>query len=213
MKKTIVIATSNRGKLHEFDDLFAHANLGENLELKILADYPDFVSPVEDAPSFIGNALIKAYHAAKVTGLPALADDSGLCVDALNSAPGIYSSRYAQMHNFNHEHLDKEKQNYSCLLEQMEAIPEQQRQAHFYCCLVLVRFPDDPEPLVAVGKCHGEIMRAPLGEHGHGYDPVFYSYDLEKSFAQATLSEKNTVSHRTLAFNDLLTRGLKDFLA
>ncbi|RIY36742.1 RdgB/HAM1 family non-canonical purine NTP pyrophosphatase [Psittacicella gerlachiana] len=213
MPKTIVLATSNQGKLKEFSALFKQANLEQYLDLKTLAEFPSFISPEENAPSFIGNALIKAYHAAEHTGTAALADDSGLCVDALDSAPGIHSARYATMHNFQQQGLDKEQLNYSCLLEKMQSIPQGQRQAHFYCCLVLVRFPRDPEPLIAVGKCKGEILSAAIGDHGHGYDPVFFSFDLNKSFAQATMEEKNSVSHRTLAFDNLINAGLKEFFS
>ncbi|RIY31227.1 non-canonical purine NTP pyrophosphatase, RdgB/HAM1 family [Psittacicella hinzii] len=216
MSKTIVLATSNQGKLAEFKELFASVTAEQEVDLKSFADFPELKGapePVEDACSFIGNALIKAYHGAALTGLPTLADDSGLCVDALNSAPGVYSARFAQQENFTQPGLGKEALNYTCLLEKMAGINDEQRQAHFYCCLVLVRFPNDPEPLIAVGKCHGSITRQALGEHGHGYDPVFFSTDLGKTFAQANMLEKNQVSHRTLAFKDLISRGLKDFLS
>ncbi|MFC6275999.1 RdgB/HAM1 family non-canonical purine NTP pyrophosphatase [Psittacicella hinzii] len=215
MVKQILLATSNQGKLKEFQDLFNHADLGTAVQIRSLAEFPQVDSPEENAPSFIGNALIKAYHGAALTGLPTLADDSGICVDALQSAPGIYSARFAQMQNFTPEDpsINKEQLNFLSLLETLAKVPEGQRQAHFYCCLVLVRFPNDPEPLVAVGTCEGYILFNAVGTNGHGYDPIFFSPELNLSFAQATMAQKNSVSHRHRAFADLIQRGLKEFLA
>lgn len=211
MTAKIVLATSNVGKVKDFQVIFSQSNLES--QIIGLESFAPYQAPEENANSFIGNALIKAYHAAKLTGLPSLADDSGICVDALQSAPGIYSSRFAELRNYHNPELNKEQQNIACLLQAMQNFPNpEQRTAHFYCCLAFVRFPDDPEPIVAVGKCFGELTQSIMGDQGHGYDPIFFSHDLQKTFGQATAAEKNSCSHRERAFQDLLQRGFLDYL-
>lgn len=206
MAKQLLIATSNQGKVKEFDELYAQANLNvELVSLKTLNNYQD---PVEDANSFVGNALIKAYAAAKASGMAAMADDSGLCVQSLEDKPGIYSARFAAMHNFTQDNLDKDKLNYSCLLEQMQG--HSNRKAYFYCCLVLVRFPDDPTPIIAVGKTYGHILEQAQGTNGHGYDPIFFSDELQMSFGLASSEQKNSVSHRAKAFTKLVEQIKED---
>lgn len=200
--KNLIVATGNQGKLAEFRELFAQANL--DFTLDSLTSIPNYQEPVEDAPSFIGNALIKAYAAANASGGAALADDSGICVEALNDAPGIYSARYASLQNYSNPELSKDQMNYSALLHAMEGV--ENRKAYFYCCLVLVRFPNDPAPLIAIGKCYGELLHQAQGTNGHGYDPIFFSYDLQKSFGEASSAEKNQVSHRAIAFKNLVSQ-------
>lgn len=198
---SIVLATSNQGKVVEFQELFHQANI-HGLEIETLANYSGYESPVEDAPDFVGNALIKAYHAAQVTGKPAMADDSGLTCHALGDKPGVHTARFAAMHNYiNPECKDKDQLNWQCLLDQLQAYstPEE-RAAYFTCAIVYVRYPNDPAPVIGIGTSDGYITFAPQGEHGHGYDPVFFSTPLQKTFAQATMEEKNSVSHRGRAF-------------
>ncbi|MEJ2767788.1 RdgB/HAM1 family non-canonical purine NTP pyrophosphatase [Mycetohabitans sp. B46] len=193
----IVLASNNPGKLREFSALNA---LGIDLvpqhELRV-SEAP------EPHPTFIENALEKARHAARVTGLPALADDSGLCVHALGGAPGVYSARYAQWAGGEKSDMA----NNARLLDVLRAHAD--RRAYYYCVLVLVRHVDDPEPLIADGRWHGEILTEPRGEHGFGYDPLFYVPALQASAAQLQPEVKNAHSHRALALVELIRR-LKD---
>lgn len=186
----IVLASGNQGKVREFTSLFADYGV-EMVAQKALG--------VEDVPetgtTFVENAIIKARHAAKVTGLPAIADDSGLVVDALGGAPGIYSARYAGASATDADNIDK-------LLAALEG--EQNRQAHFFCTLVFMRHADDPVPLVSQGKWQGEILKTRQGEGGFGYDPVFYLPSHSCTAAQLEKTEKNRVSHRGNALSLLL---------
>ena len=183
-KVKLVLASSNHGKLEELRSLLS----GSGIELIAQSDLG-----VEDAEetgtTFIENALLKARHAARITGLPALADDSGICVDALRGAPGLYSARYAGEHGNASRNIDK-------LLDALKDVPESDRSAHFYCVLVLLRHADDPQPLVVEGQWDGCILRERRGQGGHGYDPVFFDPDHGQSAAEMPLEFKNGLSHR-----------------
>jgi XTP/dITP diphosphohydrolase len=181
-----VLATENRGKLEELRDLLSP--IGNGIELVAQSDFG--VGPaVEDAATFVENALIKARHAARATGLPAIADDSGLVVQALGGAPGIRSARFAG------ERAD-DRANLDALLRALERVPIGQRQASFHCVLVGLRAADDPAPLIASGVWEGEIAARSMGSSGFGYDPVFYDPQLSKTAAELTTEAKHAVSHR-----------------
>ena len=175
----IVVATHNRGKLKEFQDL-----LGHEYELLSVGDFDGGVEPEENGSTFAENALIKARAAFAASGLPSFADDSGICVDALDGAPGIYSARYAE---------GGPKACNAKLLEVMKDVPENKRSAHFSCCIAYV---DGEREFTVEGRCNGRILHAEDGEQGFGYDPLFYSADLGKSFGKATMQEKTSCSHR-----------------
>ena len=185
--KPLVLASSNAGKLAELRELLA----ASGFDIRAQAEFG-----VEDAEetglSFIENAILKARHAARASGLPALADDSGLCVDALNGAPGLYSARYAGTHGDHAANIDK-------LLHELRDVAEAERGARFVCVLALVRHADDPQPVIAEGIWQGRILPARRGEGGFGYDPVFYSPAHGMSAAELPAVEKNRVSHRAQA--------------
>ncbi|OAV01284.1 MULTISPECIES: RdgB/HAM1 family non-canonical purine NTP pyrophosphatase [Moraxella] len=195
--KQWVLASNNQGKLAEFQALFDDANLG----VEIITQGSLGIGDVsEDGKSFIENAIIKARHAAKASGLPAVADDSGLCVPVLGNDPGILSARYAGRHG-------DDAANNAKLLEALKPHRgDAPIQAFFVCVLAYVRHGDDPMPLIAIGKWHGEILNEPVGEHGFGYDPLFYIPNLQKSSAELQKAEKNAISHRAQALKDLLTQ-------
>ncbi|MEF3083855.1 RdgB/HAM1 family non-canonical purine NTP pyrophosphatase [Luteimonas sp. SMYT11W] len=192
--KTLVLASGNAGKL---------------LELRaMLADLPLTVLPqrelgVDDVPetgtTFVENALIKARHASQVTGLPALADDSGLIVDALGGAPGLYSARYAGSPT-------DDAANNTKLLQALEGLPEARRTARFYAVIVLLRHADDPQPLIAEGSWEGRILDAPRGANGFGYNPVFLDPARGLTAAEMPPEQKNRISHRALALQALRDR-------
>lgn len=187
--KEIILATSNKGKIKELSALLAPTHCIAQTNLGIS-------DAEETGLSFIENAIIKARHASLIAQKPALADDSGLVVPALNGAPGIYSARYAG------EHSD-EKNNMHLLLENMSAIPATQRQAYFYCAIALVLHANDPTPIIATGMLHGTIHTEPCGAEGFGYDPVFYLSEYQCTAAQLPVNLKNTISHRAKALNQL----------
>ena len=188
----VVLATGNAGKVRELADILA------DFGLDIVAQTDCGVESAEETGlTFIENALLKARHAAAITGLPAIADDSGLAVDALGGAPGIYSARYAGVDASDRQNTDK-------LLEAMENVADGQRQAQFHCVLVYLRHAEDPTPLVFHGSWHGEITRAISGEGGFGYDPVFFVPELGKTAAELSKEEKRAVSHRGKALALLL---------
>ena len=180
----LVLASSNHGKLEELRGLLS----GNGIELIAQSDLG-----VEDADetgtTFVENALLKARHATRVTGLPALADDSGICVDALDGAPGLYSARYAGEHGNAARNIDR-------LLEELNGVADERRSAHFYCVLVLLRHADDPQPLIVEGQWNGRILHERRGSGGHGYDPVFFDPVHGQSAAEMELSFKNDISHR-----------------
>ena len=190
----LVIATGNAGKLREIRQLLAP------LQLQILPQ-SDFAVPEAEEPhcTFIENALAKARHASRHTGLPALADDSGICVDALQGAPGVLSARYA---GDSSRAAGQDERNNEKLLQKLEGM--ENRHAHYYCVMVLVRHPEDPQPLIAEGLWQGEIMSAPRGDGGFGYDPIFLDAKTDKTGAELPLEIKNRISHRGQALSKLL---------
>ena len=192
LPETLVLASNNRGKLRELQRLMAP--LGLHLRRQGEWDFPE---AVEDAPGFIENALIKARHAAAHTGLPALADDSGLVVPHLNGEPGIHSARFAGRHG------DDEGNNRK-LLRCLEGVTSEQRAAYFYCAMALVRHPDDPAPWIATGQWHGVIASAPSGEGGFGYDPLFLLPERGCTSAELPPETKNRLSHRGQAVRALM---------
>ena len=180
--KKVVIASNNSGKLKEFTHLF------EPLEIKVFPQSVFNVAEVEEPfQTFIENALVKARHASKQTGLPALADDSGICVDVLNGRPGVYSARYAG-------EPKSDQRNNQLLIENLRT--KQDRRAHYYCIIVLVRYADDPQPIITDGSWYGRIILEPRGTGGFGYDPYFYLPDLRKTAAELPIEDKNLISHR-----------------
>lgn len=188
----LVLASNNAGKLRELTSLLAP------LHIEVIAQGELGVPEAEEPhPSFVENALTKARHAARITGLPALADDSGLCVDALHGAPGVHSARYGG-------EPKSDARNNQTLLDALAGIAY--RKARFVSVLVLVRGADDPQPLIAEGEWHGEILEAPRGNDGFGYDPLFYVPDLEQSAAELSHELKNTLSHRGAAMRHLFDR-------
>lgn len=186
----IVLATGNKGKVAEFTSLLAPLNIS------VIPQTELGVSEVaETGTTFVENAIIKARHAAEVTGLPAIADDSGLVVHSLQGQPGIYSSRYAGEHASDQDNIDK-------LLAALGDAND--RNAHFQCVLVMMRHSGDPVPLISEGQWHGSITRQTHGEGGFGYDPVFYVDSAACTAADMTKSEKNKVSHRGQAIETLV---------
>lgn len=190
----VTLASSNQGKLAEFQQLLS----GLNFEIvpQSVFNIPD---AIENGLSFVENAIIKARHASRLTGLPAIADDSGLEVDFLNGAPGIYSSR------FSGENATDQKNNQR-LLSLLQEVTEAERTARFQCLLVYMRHPEDPTPIICQGTWEGLITLNPKGENGFGYDPIFYIPELERTSAQLEKTEKNNISHRGKAMALLLER-------
>jgi XTP/dITP diphosphohydrolase len=184
MIRRIVVASGNAGKLGEFNRLLGEAGI------EFVAQGELGVEDVEETGlTFVENALLKARHAARATGLPALADDSGLCVDALDGAPGLYSARYAGEPSDAGRNIDK-------LLQALESVPEARRGAHFHCSLVLLRHAGDPRPLIAQGEWHGRVLAARRGAGGFGYDPVFLDPETGRTAAELDPAAKNRISHR-----------------
>lgn len=181
----LVIASSNAGKLAEFGDLFAGSGGMEIVTQGALG----VADADETGLTFVENALLKARHAARETGLPALADDSGLCVDALGGAPGLYSARYSGVHANAAANIDK-------LLAALKDVPAAQRRAHFYAVIVLLRHAEDPQPVIAEGVWPGLILDARRGHGGFGYDPVFLDPEHGLSAAEIGATLKNRISHR-----------------
>ncbi|MFC4654585.1 RdgB/HAM1 family non-canonical purine NTP pyrophosphatase [Rheinheimera marina] len=192
--QTLVLATSNKGKLAELADLLAPLHFDVQPQSAFAID-----DAVEDGLSFIENAILKARHASRSSGLPAMADDSGLAVDALGGAPGIYSARYAGEHGNDLANLTK-------LLADLTEVPAGERQAQFHCVLAFVRHADDPVPVIAHGIWRGQIAFAATGSHGFGYDPVFLPDDANGSAAELTPAEKKQLSHRAKALKLLLAQ-------
>lgn len=197
---TIVLATGNKGKVKELAELLAD----QHIEVKPQSEFnvPDVA---ETGTTFVENAIIKARHAAKITGMPAIADDSGLEVDALNGAPGVYSARYA-----GEDATDQD--NNKKLIAALENIPEENRTARFHCVLVFMKHENDPTPIICHGKWEGSIITDPQGEQGFGYDPLFWQDSLNMTSAQLPREIKNTLSHRGQALK-LLTAELSNVLS
>ena len=195
MTTRLVLASNNAKKAAEL-----HAMLAP-LDIEIISQAELGVSEAEEPYlTFVENALAKARHAAAATGLPAIADDSGLCVDALGGAPGVQSARFGG-------EPKSDARNNACLLEALAGYPDpEQRRAYFCSVLVLVRHAEDPLPLIADGQWHGEILLAARGEGGFGYDPLFWVPELEQTAAELDAKLKNTLSHRAAAMRHLLAR-------
>lgn len=189
----IVLATNNSGKIIELNALLAPLKLDVHPQNEFTNSSAD-----ETGSTFIENAILKARHAASVSGLPAIADDSGLEVDALNGAPGIYSARFAGPDASDQDNIDK-------LLTELKDIPTAQRTARFHCVLVYMKHADDPTPIVCHGKWEGVITLEQQGRKGFGYDPVFFIPSIDKTSAQLTKEEKNAISHRGKALSQLVT--------
>ncbi len=192
--KDILLASGNKGKVNELKEMLAP--LGLNV-------VPQSEFNVEEVPetgtTFVENAIIKARHASKVTGLPCIADDSGLEVAALNGAPGIYSSRFAGEGATDGTNIDK-------LLSQLEGVEESKRQARFVCVLVFMRHADDPTPIICQGCWDGVISTQRQGENGFGYDPVFFQPQLNLAAAQLNPEQKHALSHRGKALKQLMAQ-------
>ena len=193
--QSIVFASANKGKIRELDELLTPLGyqITSQAELQVKA-------VPETALTFIENALIKARNACECTGLPAIADDSGLEVDALQGAPGLYSARYAEQHGFGQGDVD----NYRLLLQNLRNVPDAERNARFRCVIVYLRHVNDPAPLIAEGVWEGTILHAATGTNGFGYDPVFLNADTGQAAAQLDKTTKNRLSHRGKAVQKLL---------
>ena len=190
--RSLVLASGNPGKLRELSAMLEPLGW----EVRPQSEW-SLEEAVEDGLSFVENALIKARHASRFTGLPALADDSGLVVDALDGAPGIYSARFAGADASDQDNNRK-------LLDSLEGVPDAERTAHFYCAMALVRNADDPAALISVGKWDGIIMAAPAGQGGFGYDPLFHVLAEGCSSAQLAPEIKNRLSHRGQALRAMV---------
>ena len=190
--KEIILASSNQGKVREINQLLA----GLDLHVQPQTDFgvPDIE---ETGLTFVENAILKARNAAQHTGLPAIADDSGIEVDALNGAPGIYSARYAGIGASDQANLEK-------LLTELGDLPEEKRTARFQCLMVYMRHASDPTPLICQGSWEGRILFKPQGKNGFGYDPVFYVPSHDCSSAELPADIKNSLSHRGQALRNLL---------
>ncbi len=188
----LVLASGNAGKLKELIHLL------QTLHMNVLSQKDFNVEPVEETGlTFVENALLKARAAARVSKLPALGDDSGLVVDALNGQPGIYSARFAGTGA-------SDADNNDLLLEKLRGVPMERRGAAFYCCLVLIRHVRDPAPIVVSGTWHGHILEAPRGKNGFGYDPLFHDARLGVTAAELPMAEKARISHRGKALAKLI---------
>lgn len=189
--RQIVLATRNQGKVKEFNNLFA--SLGwEGISL---ADFDDVPEVIEDGDTFEANAIKKAVTISTYLNLPAVGDDSGLEVDALEGRPGVYSARYAG-------ETATDEENWKKLLHELDGVPQEKRTARFRCTLALVE--PGGKPLIATGSCEGIIATEPAGTNGFGYDPVFYLPEKQKMMAELSAKEKNQISHRAMAMQELL---------
>jgi XTP/dITP diphosphohydrolase len=191
MKKEIVIATRNEGKLAEMQALLAPLEW----KLRPLTEYSADAAE-ESAPSFVENALLKARYAALVSGLPAIADDSGIEVDALGGAPGVHSARFAG-------DQATDSANNQKLLRELKGVPDEKRGARYICVMVYLRHPEDPTPIIAQAMWRGTILHNPRGNGGFGYDPLFYVADQKASAAELDAVVKNKISHRGKAAKHL----------
>jgi XTP/dITP diphosphohydrolase len=189
----LVIASNNPGKLREFGKMLAP------LGIEVLTQAELGISEAEEPHcTFVENALAKARHVSRESGLPALADDSGICVEALGGAPGVQSARYAG------DNPKSDRRNNDKLLQDMQGVSD--RRAHYYCVLVLVRHPDDPQPIIAEGEWWGEIAHEERGDGGFGYDPMFWLPERGKMSAELSPDEKAQISHRAKALTVLLEK-------
>ena len=191
-KQQVVLATGNAGKVRELQQLLADSGY----EILPQSDF-DTPEAIEDGLGFVENALIKARAASRHTGLPAIADDSGIAVDALGGAPGIYSARYAG-------EGASDEQNLNLLLANIKDVAEADRTARFICLMVYVRHAEDPTPIICQGSWEGRLLSDPQGENGFGYDPIFYVPEKSCTSAQLSSEEKNAMSHRGKAIQCLI---------
>ncbi|MEP0356661.1 XTP/dITP diphosphatase [Paraglaciecola sp.] len=192
--ENVVLATGNQGKVKEL------ANMLSGLNIKVLPQSEFAVNDVaETGTTFVENAIIKARHAAKVTGLPAIADDSGLAVDALGGAPGVYSARYSGDNATDQSNIIK-------LLDNLNDTPKEKRQAKFLCVLVFMRHAEDPTPIICQGEWSGHITTEQGGKNGFGYDPIFWVQEQNCTSAELTPEQKNALSHRGKALKQLLAQ-------
>jgi len=198
--KNLVLATSNRGKITEMQPLLS--DLGYSIITQAELGVSD---AIEDGHTFVENALIKARHASAFTGLPAIADDSGLIIDALNGAPGLISAHYAGVHGDSEGNIRK-------VLAEMIDVPRANRSARFYSLIVMLKHANDPQPLIAEGIWDGEILELPRGSNGFGYDPIFFVPEQQCSAAELPADIKNHISHRgraLLKLRELLNLNYK----
>ena len=193
----IVLASGNKNKIKELEQLLIPLSISITPQTEL-----NIEDTVEDGLTFVENALIKARHASKISGLPAIADDSGLVVDALDGCPGIYSSRFAG-------EPSSDENNNTLLLKQMENISDQNRKACFVCVLIYLRHAEEPLPIICEGVWEGSILREQQGENGFGYDPLFFSPEHQCSSAELSAEEKAKVSHRGKAMQALLNEMKK----
>ncbi len=192
----VVLATGNAGKITEMTDIL------QPYGWQVIPQIQFFDSEVEETGrTFIENAILKARYASEKTGLPAIADDSGIEVSALKGQPGIYSSRYSQ-----DIYGDKatDQTNLQKILDELKDVPQAQRQASYYCAMVYVEHANDPIPIIGLGRWYGEILSTPRGTEGFGYDPIFWVEELNKSAAELPKAQKNRMSHRGQALNSLV---------
>lgn len=194
MSHTIVLATNNQGKVAEFQRLLTNTPY----QIKAQAEFA-IADAAETGLSFVENAIIKARHASRISKLPAIADDSGLEVDCLDGAPGIYSARFAGPEA-------RDADNNRKLLEQLQGLPPEQRKARFQCLLVYMRHAEDPTPLICQGSWEGEILTEARGNNGFGYDPLFYIPNCGCTSAQLSPAEKSRLSHRARAMACMLKK-------
>lgn len=192
MSRRIVLASNNPGKVREIGQLLAD----QDIEVFPQSEF-SIPEAEETGLTFVENAILKARHAAQLSGLPAIADDSGIEVDALNGAPGIYSARFAGKGASDEDNLQK-------LLEELKDVPEEKRSARFQCLMVYLRHADDPTPLICQGTWEGRILFQPRGSGGFGYDPVFYVPTHDCASAELVPEEKNRLSHRGQALRKLV---------
>jgi XTP/dITP diphosphohydrolase len=192
MSRTLILASNNAGKLKEFSALLAPINFD-------LHTQAEFNVPEAEEPhvTFVENAIAKARHASRLTGLPALADDSGVCVNALGGAPGVYSARFAG-------EPKSDQRNNEKLIADLASHAD--KSAYYYCVLVFVRHADDPQPVIADGRWDGEMIAQPRGQGGFGYDPYFWIPSLQKTAAELSAEEKNRLSHRGQALRALIEK-------
>ncbi|MDI3324643.1 XTP/dITP diphosphatase [Pontibacterium granulatum] len=199
MINKIVLASGNKGKLREFNQVLGR------MDVEVVPQSDFNVSDADETGlSFVENAIIKARHAAQITGLPALADDSGLEVDALQGAPGIYSARFAG-------DGANDADNNAKLLDLLKGLPEEKRTARFRCLLVFMRHAEDPTPLICQGTWEGRILLEARGDNGFGYDPLFLVPELDQASAELPPEQKNKLSHRGQAVAELIER-IKPYL-
>jgi len=195
----VVLASGNQGKLKEFSQLLAPYDL----EVFPQSDFKA-IPPEETGLTFIENAIIKARYASEISGLPALADDSGIAIDALNGQPGIYSARFSTFETKGQTATDQS--NIDLVLKKMAGMPESERHARFHCVLVYMTHPEDPTPIVCHGQWLGRITDSQSGSEGFGYDPIFWVPEHQCTAAELTKDQKNAISHRGQALKQLIAQ-------